>query len=158
MNIVNKLTLRHLKENKGRTIITTLGICVSVAMITAVFVSIASFMKLYGDTTIFQAGNKHVEYYALSNEQISALKADDRIDEVGLYIDLPEESDGFKLDSDSANSARVGNIYAGDETNLKQMLTGKMDGELPKNEHEIAVEQSLLEKNKIGRASCRERV
>ena len=62
MNIVNKLTLRHLKENKGRTIITTLGICVSVAMITAVFVSIASFMKFYGDTTIFQAGNKHVEY------------------------------------------------------------------------------------------------
>lgn len=149
MNIVNKLTLRHLKENKGRTIITTLGICVSVAMITAVFVSIASFMKFYGDTTIFQAGNKHVEYYALSNEQISALKADDRIDEVGLYIDLPEESDGFKLDSDSANSARVGNIYAGDETNLKQMLTGKMDGELPKNEHEIAVEQSLLEKNNL---------
>lgn len=149
MNIVNKLTLRHLKENKGRTIITTLGICVSVAMITAVFVSIASFMKFYGDATIFEAGNKHVEYYALSNEQVSALKADDRIDEIGLYIDLPEESDGFRVDSDSSSSIRVGNIYAGDETNLKQMLTSKMDGELPKNEHEIAVEQSLLEKNKL---------
>ncbi|MDE5670536.1 MAG: ABC transporter permease, partial [Eubacterium sp.] len=149
MNIVNKLTLRHLKENKGRTIITTLGICVSVAMITAVFVSIASFMKFYGDATIFEAGNKHVEYYALSNEQVSALKADDRIDEIGLYTDLPEESDGFRVDSDSSSSIRVGNIYAGDETNLKQMLTSKMDGELPKNEHEIAVEQSLLEKNKL---------
>ena len=42
MNIVNKLTLRHLKTNKGRTIVTILGITVSVAMITAVFVSIVS--------------------------------------------------------------------------------------------------------------------
>ena len=147
MNIVNKLTLRHLKENKGRTIITTLGICVSVAMITAVFVSIASFMKFYGDATVFEAGNKHVEYYALSNEQITALKADDRIDEVGLYANLPENSDGFKLDSDASESVRTGNIYAGDETNLKQMLTGKLDGAMPKNEYEIAVEQSLIEKN-----------
>ena len=41
MNIVNKLTLRHLKENKGRTLVTTFGIIVSVAMITAVFVAMA---------------------------------------------------------------------------------------------------------------------
>ena len=44
MNIVNKLTLRHLKENKGRTLVTTFGIIVSVAMITAVFVAMASFL------------------------------------------------------------------------------------------------------------------
>ena len=49
MKIVNKLTLRHLKENKGRTVVTTLGICVSVAMITAVFVAAASLMNLFGE-------------------------------------------------------------------------------------------------------------
>lgn len=149
MNIVNKLTFRHLKENKGRTIVTTLGICVSVAMITAVFVSVASFMKFFGDVTVFESGNKHVEYYNLSNEQIEELKADDRIDEIGLYAELPEESDAFMVDSDSTHGVRVGNIYAADETNLKQMLTGRLDGELPKNEHEIAVEQSLIEKNNL---------
>ncbi|MDE6722838.1 MAG: hypothetical protein K2J55_01420, partial [Eubacterium sp.] len=149
MNIVRKLTLRHLKENKGRTIITTLGICVSVAMITAVFVSVASFMKFYGDAVVFESGNKHAEYYALSNEQVSALKADDRIEEIGLYTTLPEETDGFKIESDASLNNRVGNIYAGDETNLKQLLTGKIDGVMPKNEHEIAVEQVLLEKNKL---------
>ena len=149
MNIVRKLTLRHLKENKSRTIITTLGICVSVAMITAVFVSIASFMKFYGDATIFEGGNKHAEYYALSNEQVSALKADDRIEEIGLYANLPAESDGFKIESDASLGNRVSNIYAGDETHLKQMLTGKIDGNMPRNEKEIAVEQSLIEKNKL---------
>ncbi|MDE6660065.1 MAG: ABC transporter permease [Eubacterium sp.] len=149
MNIVKKLTLRHLKENKSRTIITTLGICVSVAMITAVFVSVASFMKFYGDAVVFENGNKHAEYYALSNEQVSALKADDRIDEIGLYANLPEEADGFKLESEASLSNRVGNIYAGDETNLKQMLTGKIDGNMPRNEKEIAVEQALIDKNKL---------
>lgn len=146
MNIVRKLTLRHLKENKGRTIITTLGICVSVAMITAVFVSIASFMKFYGDATIFSSGNKHVEYYALSSEQVSALNADDRIDEIGLYSDLTGDSDAFRL---YGTTESVGNLYAGDETNLKQMLTSKMDGTMPKNEHEIAVEQEFIEKNHL---------
>ena len=54
MNIVKKLTLRHLKENKSRSVVTTLGICVSVAMITAVFVAAYSLMNLLGDLTILQ--------------------------------------------------------------------------------------------------------
>ena len=45
MNIVNKLTLSHLKANKSRSVVTVLGITVSVAMITAVFVAIASFVN-----------------------------------------------------------------------------------------------------------------
>lgn len=36
MNIVNKVTLRHLKENKRRTLITIIGVIISVAMITGV--------------------------------------------------------------------------------------------------------------------------
>ena len=53
MNIVNKLTLRHLKENKGRTVITALGVIISVAMITAVFVAIASFLNLFADISVW---------------------------------------------------------------------------------------------------------
>ena len=47
-NIVHLLTGRHLRENKGRTVITILGIAVSAAMLTAVFVSIAYFMNMAG--------------------------------------------------------------------------------------------------------------
>ena len=36
MNIVNKLTVRQLKENKKRTMVTVIGVIISVAMITAV--------------------------------------------------------------------------------------------------------------------------
>ena len=36
MNIVNKLTIRHLKQNKRRTLVTIIGVIISVAMMTAV--------------------------------------------------------------------------------------------------------------------------
>jgi len=36
MNIINQLTLRQMKFNKRRTVVTILGAIVSVAMITAV--------------------------------------------------------------------------------------------------------------------------
>ena len=149
MNIVRKLTLRHLKENKGRTVITTLGICVSVAMITAVFVSIASFMNFYGEATIFEGGNKHAEFMSLTQEQVGALKADDRIDIVGTYADIPEDEASFKLTERASDNTGIGDIYLGDENYLKQMITCKMDGTVPKNENEIAVEQSLIEKNNL---------
>lgn len=150
MNVVKKLTLRHLKENKGRTVITTLGICVSVAMITAVFVSVASFLNLFGELTIFEAGNQHAMFFDLSQEQVKKLSDDKRIKTVGTYLDdLNEDECSFQLSEKTSKYIGTGDIYAGSETNLKQLLTSKLDGELPKNENEIAVEQELIEKNNL---------
>ena len=50
MNIVNKLTLRHIKSHKRRSLLTVLAIIVSVAMVTAVFTSIFSFIKFMQDS------------------------------------------------------------------------------------------------------------
>lgn len=36
MNIVNRLTVRHMKHNKKRTLVTIIGVMISVAMVTAV--------------------------------------------------------------------------------------------------------------------------
>ncbi|EJW15195.1 hypothetical protein PAV_9c01180 [Paenibacillus alvei DSM 29] len=36
MNIVNTLTIRHLMQNKRRTLVTIIGVIISVAMVTAV--------------------------------------------------------------------------------------------------------------------------
>lgn len=43
MNIITKLTIRHLLENKKRTIVTILGIVASTALITAILVGVFSF-------------------------------------------------------------------------------------------------------------------
>ena len=146
MNIVNKLTLRHLKENKGRSVVTTLGIIVSVAMITAVFVAIASFLNLEGKIAQTQMG--HIEaMFTVDSQQLEKLKSDDRISNVGVHYELFDPS--FQLDDKASIRTGTGEIYCGDSVNLKQKLTGNYEGEIPKNSKEIAVEKALIEQNKL---------
>ena len=46
MNVMNKLTLRHLKLNKQRTVVTIIGVILAVAMLTAVPTFEASFLDM----------------------------------------------------------------------------------------------------------------
>lgn len=85
MKIVNRLTLRHLKENKSRTVVTTLGICVSVAMITAVFVAAASLMNLFGEIQLLTKGHQHA-VLTVNESQFEKLEKDDRIERIGLRM------------------------------------------------------------------------
>ena len=146
MNIVNKLTLRHLKENKGRSVVTTLGIIVSVAMITAVFVAIASFLNLEGTISYRQMGHKEA-MFSVNTEQLEKLKNDDRLSAVGVNIE--QFSPSFQLEQKNSVRNGTGEIYCGDPVNLKQMIVCDYEGELPHNRNEIAVEQALIDLNQL---------
>ncbi|HCR84831.1 ABC transporter permease [Muricomes intestini] len=147
MNIVNKLTLRHLKTNKGRTIVTILGITVSVAMITAVFVSIASFLDFNGKVTILSGGNSHALFQNITQGQLKVIEKDSRIKSTGITATLQEN--GFYLEGSSSYRIGSGQVLAGDLQYLRQMVTSGYDGKLPENEHEIAVEEEFIEKNHL---------
>lgn len=73
MNIVRTLTLRHLKENKGRTVVTILGIIVAVAMITAVFVGMSSLLNVTGQAMRNDTGNYEFQAY-VNDSSIEKLK------------------------------------------------------------------------------------
>ena len=73
MNIVRKLTLRHLKENKGRTVVTILGIIVAVAMITAVFVGMSSLLNVTGQAMRNNTGDYEFQAY-VNDSSIEKLK------------------------------------------------------------------------------------
>lgn len=145
MNIINKLTLRHLKENKGRTVVTTLGICVSVAMITAVFVALASFLNLFGEIELLTSGNYQARLSA-SQQQITELKNDERISKVGMYIN---DETSFLITDRKNDRVGIGEIRIGDEAYISQVLTVDYDGTIPTNENEIAIEQKLLDRNEL---------
>ena len=57
MNVIRKLTWQYMKKNKRRTIVTVIGIIISVAMMTAVTTAYASFADLYERKKI---GRAHV--------------------------------------------------------------------------------------------------
>ena len=48
MNIISKLTLRHLLENKKRSVVTILGIATSTALISAILLGVFSFFNFFG--------------------------------------------------------------------------------------------------------------
>ena len=143
MNIVNKLTLSHLKTNKSRSVVTVLGITVSVAMITAVFVAIASFVNLFGTISRLADGDCHFQVFGLNQAQVQSLEKDDRIDAVGM-------SDDYYLNySVPGQNERYtnGTITAHNEDDIKLRVQSTYEGVLPKNENEIAVEKKFIEKN-----------
>ena len=145
MNIANKLTYRHLKENKGRTVVTTLGICVSVAMITAVFVAMASFLNLFGEIGKISSGNWDACYYHLSQSQIEQVEKDSRISKVGLKYG--SENKSFQIKNPTSYKRGTAEMIIGDKSYFEMVLTGNFDGKVPANENEVAVEKNFLDKN-----------
>lgn len=146
MNIVNKLTLRHLKENKGRTLVTTFGIVVSVAMITAVFVAMASFLQLFADVSVVSDGNYAAELYDVKLSSLDELYKDKRIETVGL---CDENYKQFKIDNGKSDRLATGSIGACDDGYFKMFIQADYDGTLPKSSDEIAVQSDFIEKNEL---------
>lgn len=146
MNIVNKLTLRHLKENKGRTLVTTFGIIVSVAMITAVFVAMASFLQLFADVSVVSDGNYAAQLSDVKLSSLDELYKDERIETVGL---CDENYKQFKIDNGKSDRLATGSIGACDDGYFKMFIQADFDGTLPKTSDEIAVQSDFIEKNEL---------
>lgn len=144
MNIVKKLTLRHLKENKSRSVVTTLGICVSVAMITAVFVAAYSLMNLLGDLTILQNGSWHGSAESVGAQTVEKLENDPRIDKVGLSLHGTDNA-GYILNDDLTVKSGIG-ITVGNNNLFDMLVKCKYQGRLPQNDSEIIINKDILEK------------
>ena len=144
MNIVKKLTLRHLKENKSRSVVTTLGICVSVAMITAVFVAAYSLMNLLGDLTILQNGSWHGSAESVGAQTVEKLENDPRIDKVGLSLHGTDNA-GYILNDDLTVKSGIG-ITVGNNNLFDMLVKCKYQGRLPQNDSEIIINKDILDK------------
>ena len=84
MNIMNKLTLRGLKKNRTRTIVTIIGIILSAAMITGVTTLISSFQNYFVKSSIVQEGYWHTAVNNISYEDSEKLKDMDEISETAV--------------------------------------------------------------------------
>ena len=92
MNIVNTLTLRHLKENKKRTVITVIGIIISVAMLTATCVSVTSLAALYARDLLYMGGEWHAALPSATAQQIETLEKNTDLKYVAIDIFLCREN------------------------------------------------------------------
>lgn len=148
MNIINKLTLRHLKENKKRTVVTIIGIIISVAMITATCVSVTSLIHVFAQSEAYTGGNWHIELENADAGQIEKLEQNEDLQYVGVCktLELGNQA-AVRVDSGKKASVSVGDILAGNRDYFSAMFTASYQGKLPANENEIVVTREFLDKN-----------
>lgn len=138
MNIMNVLTVRHMKLNKRRTFVTIIGVALSVCMITAVATFTSSFLNLLQRITIEETGNWHILYNSLTEEQIV------QIEEVmgkRKSLTVSKGTDiGYALFPESKNESKPYWFVRGFDENGFQIFNYKLlEGRYPENSYEIVI-------------------
>lgn len=133
MNIVNTLTLRHIKTHKKRTILTIVAIIVSVAMVTAVFTSAISFIKYFQNSTLIIDGNWHVQF---SDDDYSLHKplfaTDANIDEFAARSVCGKTMFGIEDDFQPSST-----VFCAEKNWFDMRNVTVSKGRLPENSHEL---------------------
>ncbi|MEH7238687.1 FtsX-like permease family protein [Bacillus sp. JJ1562] len=145
MNIINKLTIRHLKENKRRTLVTIIGVIISVAMITAVATLGVSFLNLIIRDQIASNGEWHVKYHDVNNEQIQAIENDSQTKKLILSNDL-----GYATLEGSDNDSKPYLFFKEYNTaGFQQFPIELAEGRLPFAENEIVISEAIADNAKV---------
>ncbi len=139
MNIFQKVTLRYLKENRTRTLVTIVGIVLSAAMFTAVTTSISSLRNYLINSTIYNEGNWYGAAYGLSAAQKEKLSSDSRTKKA-----VSMELLGFADLKGSLNDYKPYLCVFGVQEDFTDMMpVHLLEGRLPENNSEILLPEHL---------------
>ncbi|SET36594.1 putative ABC transport system permease protein [Salinibacillus kushneri] len=138
MNIINKLTIRHLKENKKRTLVTVFGVIISVAMIMAVATLAVSFLDLMKRQVMAQNGEWHVLYENVNEDQLDAIENDDDTKEVIISRDR-----GYALFESQNEYKPYLFVKEYNKKGFDHFPIELSDGRLPQAENEVVISEHI---------------
>ena len=145
MNIIQKLTVRHLKENKRRTIVTIIGVIISTAMIMAVATLGVSFLDLSIRQSISEDGEWHLKYEDVNQNKLAEIEKDEATKKLFLSKNL-----GYSEIKNPANEYKPYIFYkAFNEAGFKAFHVDLSEGRLPENPSEIILSKSMMEDSAI---------
>lgn len=144
MNVLNNLTIKNLKLNKKRTIVTIIGIMLSVALICAVAGMVTSFRATLVNIAIMDGGNRHLTVENVSKEDLKYFTNNSHVK--NMYL---SETIGYaKVDNTNKYKPYVYVVgytkSAFDNTTLKLV-----SGRLPENNKEIIVSVTFKNNAKV---------
>lgn len=139
MNLLKKLTIKNLKLNKKRTIVTIIGIMLSVALVTAVATMYASGLKSLIVYEKYVKGDFHVEFIDVPSDDVKNIKNNNGVENVYLTQEI-----GYAPLKDSKNSGKPYAYVMGfDKGALENLSIRLTSGRLPQNEDEIIIPTHL---------------
>jgi len=145
MNIVNRLTMRQLKLNKRRTLVTIIGTIISVAMITAVATLGLSFMDLMQRQSIASNGEWHAKYLDVDKQQLETIEAKKEVKTTILTRDL-----GYAYLEGSQNQNKPYlDIKEFSKEGYDNFPIDLLEGRLPEREDELIISEEVQQNAKV---------
>ncbi len=139
MNIINKVTLKTLWKNKVRTLVTIIGIILSVSMITAVTTSISSLRNYLLKVLIETDGDWQGSASSISSAKLNELRSNTEIESMTTIQNI-----GYALLEDCINEDKPYLFVAGmDGTFAEKMPVRLTAGRLPSDTSEIILPNHL---------------
>ena len=145
MNLYTSLTLRYLKQNKRRTLVTIIGIILATALICGIGNICTSFMDYQMRNEIQSNGSFYVTFNNIDKEKADIITKSSGVSEYGYKKDLGS----IILDKKNSTSIDI-NVF--DKNTINSFQITLKNGSYPKNQSEIIVTEDLLNKwnKKIG--------
>ncbi len=145
MKILNTLTLKNLKLNKKRTIVTIIGISLSVALICAITTFTVSIQKSLLEREIKTNGNYHIRVQDVSKENEKYLENNAKIEE----LQISQEIGYAPLEKSQNENKPYAYIEGYDEKLLQNGGIVLVEGRLPENENEIVIPEHVIQNGKV---------
>lgn len=145
MNIFRRYTLKSLWQNRTRTIVTIVGIILSVAMITAVTTTVSSLQNFKLETAIQNDGRWHISFQENKKGSMEEVLARKEIDQTAIFADV-----AFAR-LDSVKKERTPYLYIGGfNGNFPELLSVNItEGRLPENSRELILPSDIEERSGI---------
>ena len=141
MKLLNKLTYKNLILNKKRSIVTIIGIILSVALITAVSSMVSSFKESMINYEKTRKGDYHISF---NNVPLEDLKYFDNNNNRSIESYYVTNGIGYaKLDGVKNKYKPYAYIIEMDKNAFKNTRLQLISGELPKNDTEIVIPRHL---------------
>ncbi|SCW65713.1 putative ABC transport system permease protein [Paenibacillus tianmuensis] len=145
MNIIHKLTLRHLMQNKKQTLVTLIGVMLSVAMVTAVITLGSSYLVLMQKQMIQDYGEWHVLYKNVNKDQLETIKQDEATQQ---FITSKERGYALLPGSQNINKPYLF-IKAFNAQGFKNFPIALSEGRLPQQANEIVLSEAIATNAKV---------
>lgn len=140
MNILNKFTIKSLKLNKKRTIVTIIGIMLSTALICGVAGLVSSFQNSLIDWARTNDGNYHVTFKNVASDKAQYVTENQKVKDYFISSSLGWAN----LEGSKTTNKPYLHVLAYDKKALENYGVVLTDGRLPQNSNEIIITESVL--------------
>ncbi len=138
--IIHDVTLKHMKMNKKRTVISVVGIALMVMLLTCVLTGKDTAFNYFTELASKQSGSYHFAVYNINKDQLNTIRNYDEVTEIAVTEDLKY----FEFGQTGNPQRPFLNLRRYSPEAMDWMNIEVTEGRLPENQNEIVISESAI--------------